>query len=434
MEGVRSVLTASDLPDPMPRCGPAYNDRPVLAVGETKFSGEPVVAIAAETEDAAEAAAAAIRIDSEELPAVLSVDQALDPAAPLVQDPAIRADSRLAHTNILQEWRFGWGEPDVAADCVDRERLHVSDGHALCHRAARVHGGTGCGRGDHLEFDPASLRAPARRGVRARVARLEGPRHFAGSRRRLRRQGLAQVRAADGIPRAAHGPRRPPGADAGGNISARPPDLCPHPRAQWIRQDGSHCLPGHPRRLPDRRVRGHGWPRRQQGQLRGVRSLPHAACPGDRARAAVAHDAEHRLPRLRHAAGVLGRRVPAQCRGRGTRASIASTSADAIFRARERRSSRAIRRPTATGRARSSRPVPRWDRLARAAAEHRGRGISLGLKSSSTASASFAIVRMHYDGSARCSRARRTWGRGRARSSSRSPRRSLAYRRSASRW
>ena len=56
--GVRCVLTAGDLPHPMPRYGPAYKDRPVLAVGETKFFGEPVAAVAAETEDAARAAAA----------------------------------------------------------------------------------------------------------------------------------------------------------------------------------------------------------------------------------------------------------------------------------------------------------------------------------------------------------------------------------------
>ena len=108
--GVRCVLTAADLPQPMPRYGPAYADRPVLAVGETKFFGEPVAAVAAETEDAARAAAAAVTVDYEELPAVLTVDAALDPASPLVQDPAMRAETNLAHTNILQEWRFGWGD------------------------------------------------------------------------------------------------------------------------------------------------------------------------------------------------------------------------------------------------------------------------------------------------------------------------------------
>jgi CO/xanthine dehydrogenase Mo-binding subunit len=116
--GVRCFLTPADLPTPMPRCGPAQNDRPVLADGETKFFGEPVVAVAAETEDAAAAAVAAIRVDYEELPAVLSVEQALDPASPLVQDPAIRTDPAYAQTNILGQWRFGWGEEHVHADCI----------------------------------------------------------------------------------------------------------------------------------------------------------------------------------------------------------------------------------------------------------------------------------------------------------------------------
>ena len=116
--GVRCVLTAGDLPHPMPRYGPAYKDRPVLADGETKFFGEPVAAIAAETEDAARAAAAAVTVEYEELPAVITVQQALDPAAPLVQDPAIRVEKDLSHTNVLHEWRFGWGDVGVGADCV----------------------------------------------------------------------------------------------------------------------------------------------------------------------------------------------------------------------------------------------------------------------------------------------------------------------------
>ena len=65
VEGVRCILTAADLPQPVPKCGPAYDDRPVIAVGETRFHGEPVVAVAAETEDAAERAAS----DRSSLPA-----------------------------------------------------------------------------------------------------------------------------------------------------------------------------------------------------------------------------------------------------------------------------------------------------------------------------------------------------------------------------
>jgi CO/xanthine dehydrogenase Mo-binding subunit len=113
--GVRLAFTASDLPQPMPRFGPQFKDRPVIAVGETNYHGEPVVAIAAETHDAAEEAAALVRIEYEELPAVFSVAACLDPAAPLVQDPALRPGDPFARTNILREHHFGWGDVDAAA-------------------------------------------------------------------------------------------------------------------------------------------------------------------------------------------------------------------------------------------------------------------------------------------------------------------------------
>lgn len=113
--GVRGIFTADDLPQPVPRYGPIYADRPMLAVGETKFSGEPVVLVVADTRDAAETAARLVRIDFEELPAVLSVDAALDSNAPLVQDPALRQNDPLAHTNTLQQWQFGWGDVDRTA-------------------------------------------------------------------------------------------------------------------------------------------------------------------------------------------------------------------------------------------------------------------------------------------------------------------------------
>jgi CO/xanthine dehydrogenase Mo-binding subunit len=119
VDGVRTVFTAADLPQPVPRFGPAYADRPVLAVGETKFFGEPVAAVAAETEDAAEEAARLVRVRYEELPAVLTVAQALDPSLPLVQDPALRSAHPLKDTNRFQEWTFGWGDVDgAAADLV----------------------------------------------------------------------------------------------------------------------------------------------------------------------------------------------------------------------------------------------------------------------------------------------------------------------------
>jgi CO/xanthine dehydrogenase Mo-binding subunit len=113
--GVRGIFTIDDVPKPVTRYGPVYADRPMLASGETKFSGEPVAVIVAETADAADTAARLLRIEYEELPAVLSIDAALDAHAPLVQDPALRAGDPLAQTNTLHQWQFGWGDVDGAS-------------------------------------------------------------------------------------------------------------------------------------------------------------------------------------------------------------------------------------------------------------------------------------------------------------------------------
>ncbi len=117
--GVRLAISAADLPQPVPRFGPQFQDRPVLAVGETHYHGEPVAAIAADSLDAAEEAARLVRIDFEELPAVFTIAAALDPTAPLVQDPALRPGDPLAATNVLREHHYGWGDVDAtSADVV----------------------------------------------------------------------------------------------------------------------------------------------------------------------------------------------------------------------------------------------------------------------------------------------------------------------------
>jgi len=117
--GVRSIMTAADLPGPVPRFGPQYQDRPVLAVEETKYHGEPVAIVAAQTKDAAEEAAHLVRVEYEELPAVFTIAAALDPGAPLVQDPSLRPGDPLAGTNVLREHRVSWGDVDAAtADLV----------------------------------------------------------------------------------------------------------------------------------------------------------------------------------------------------------------------------------------------------------------------------------------------------------------------------
>ena len=135
--GVRLVMTAADLPQPVPRFGPQFSDRPVIAVGETKYHGEPVAAVAAETKDAAEEAARLVRVEYEELPAVFTIAGALDPAAPLVQDPALRPNDQLAGTNVLREHRFGWADVDAAAADLVVENAYTFP--AVTHFAIEPH-------------------------------------------------------------------------------------------------------------------------------------------------------------------------------------------------------------------------------------------------------------------------------------------------------
>ena len=113
--GVRLVLSARDLPDPMPRFGPQRRDRPVIATGETKYHGDPVAAVAAETKDAAEEAAALVTVDFEELTPAHTLEAALASGAPLVQDPSLRPDDPHAASNVLHEHRHAWGDVDAAA-------------------------------------------------------------------------------------------------------------------------------------------------------------------------------------------------------------------------------------------------------------------------------------------------------------------------------
>src|SRR4051812_12513717 len=68
LPGVRLVLSSADLPQPVPRFGPQNRDRPVLAVGETKYHGDPVAIVVADTVDQAEAGAAGLRAAPEPPP------------------------------------------------------------------------------------------------------------------------------------------------------------------------------------------------------------------------------------------------------------------------------------------------------------------------------------------------------------------------------
>ncbi|MEM9318929.1 MAG: molybdopterin-dependent oxidoreductase [Pseudomonadota bacterium] len=117
--GVLDVVTGLDLPNPVRRFGPFERDRPPIAIGETHYHGEPVAIVLAESRDIAAYAAGLVRVDHEPLPVVTTIEDALASDAPLVQDPSLRGDDPLAHSNVLKAMEFGWGEvDDTAADLI----------------------------------------------------------------------------------------------------------------------------------------------------------------------------------------------------------------------------------------------------------------------------------------------------------------------------
>ena len=76
MPGVAAVVTAADIPGSND-IAPIFAGEPVLADGVVEYVGHPVAAVAAATRDVARQAAALIDVAYDELPAVLSVEQAL---------------------------------------------------------------------------------------------------------------------------------------------------------------------------------------------------------------------------------------------------------------------------------------------------------------------------------------------------------------------
>lgn len=114
--GVIDVITGADLQGIDPYYGHAVKDHPILAIERVRFVGEPIAAVVAETELAAEEALELIEVDYHELTAVIGVDEALAPDAPLIHERDYREgafrgfkDGRQATGNVCQYVHVKWG-------------------------------------------------------------------------------------------------------------------------------------------------------------------------------------------------------------------------------------------------------------------------------------------------------------------------------------
>ena len=86
--GVRAVLTREDFRHRNPYFSGKIQDHPIVALDRALFAGQPVAAVAADDEDAAEDALRAVAVEYEPLPAVVTIEEATADGAPLLHESA----------------------------------------------------------------------------------------------------------------------------------------------------------------------------------------------------------------------------------------------------------------------------------------------------------------------------------------------------------
>jgi CO/xanthine dehydrogenase Mo-binding subunit len=113
--GVRAVISGADIPPIL--TGLRMKDMPVLSLDRVRYVGEGVAAVAADSPEIAEEAAALIDVQYEELPFVTDPLEAIRPGAPLLHDnPAAYKNAPERSTELPNVQSLGvWSNGDVEA-------------------------------------------------------------------------------------------------------------------------------------------------------------------------------------------------------------------------------------------------------------------------------------------------------------------------------
>jgi CO/xanthine dehydrogenase Mo-binding subunit len=140
--GVKAVVVGRDVPYTF---GGMIKDQPFLAVDRVRFVGEPVAAIAAETELGAQDAVDRVRVAYEEIPAVFDPREALKEDAPILH-PSLGDYWRsplhegVAGTNVCMVRRVASGDVErgfLEGDEVFEDEFYI---HAVAHSPMETHG------------------------------------------------------------------------------------------------------------------------------------------------------------------------------------------------------------------------------------------------------------------------------------------------------
>ena len=114
LPGIAAVLSADDVPG-RKTFGLEASDQPVLADGQIRYQGEPLLIIAADHPETARRAAAAVTVDYEVLTPVTDAEAALAPGAEPVHPDG----------NLVRHVRIRKGDPQAPADIVVSGRYQV---------------------------------------------------------------------------------------------------------------------------------------------------------------------------------------------------------------------------------------------------------------------------------------------------------------------
>lgn len=139
--GVRVILTGKDVPY---YYNLALRDQPFLAIDKVRYVGDPVVGIAADDEEAAEAAAECVQVEYEPLPAVFDPFAAMRPDAPLVHPDLgsyIRDTSFSPRpgTNVCNHFKLRKGDVEAAFKTADEIFENSYYSHAIQHCSLEPH-------------------------------------------------------------------------------------------------------------------------------------------------------------------------------------------------------------------------------------------------------------------------------------------------------
>ncbi len=139
--GVRAVVTGRDFPY---HFGGMVQDQPFLAIDRVRYVGDPVAAVAAETEVMAQEALEKIRVKYEKLPAVFDPREAMSEDAPLIH-PDFKnytrsiPNSMVPGTNICVSRTFSLGDVEKGFAEADEIFEDEFSAQALSHVTLESH-------------------------------------------------------------------------------------------------------------------------------------------------------------------------------------------------------------------------------------------------------------------------------------------------------